>query len=80
MRYCYNCNRVTVGEYQVMITPLTEMKDTDPGKTPPMRVEKNVPDVPRKYRMPGSTPLTATIKPGDAMTIDLKGAVTLPSE
>jgi len=58
-------NRVAVGDYQVMITPLTEMKDTDPGKTPPMKVEKNVPDVPRKYRMPGSTPLTATVKQGE---------------
>jgi hypothetical protein len=58
-------NRVPVGDYQVMITPLTEMKDTDPGKTPPMKVEKNAPDVPRKYRMPGSTPLKATVVAGE---------------
>src|SRR5262245_47864232 len=36
-------NPVLVSDYQVMITPLTEMKDTDPGKTPPMKVEKNAP-------------------------------------
>ena len=54
-----------VGEYdRVEIKPLTEMKDTDPGKTPPSRVEKPAPNIPLKYRMQGTTPLKATVKPG----------------
>jgi hypothetical protein len=58
-------NPVEVRDYKVMITPMTEVVDTDPGKTPPMAMEKKAPDIPRKYRMPGSTPLTATVKAGD---------------
>ena len=54
-----------VGEYdRVEIKPLTEMKDTDPGKTPPSRVEKPAPNIPARYRMQGTTPLKATVKPG----------------
>src|SRR5690242_3126092 len=52
-----------VGEYdKVEIKPLTELKDTDPGKTPPSRVEKPAPNIPTKYRMQGTTPLKATVK------------------
>jgi hypothetical protein len=56
---------VEVRDYKVMINPLTEVVDTDPGKTPPMAMEKKAPDIPRKYRQPGSTPLTAAVKKGD---------------
>jgi hypothetical protein len=58
-------NPVEVRDYKVMITPLTEVVDTDPGKTPPMAIEKKAPDIPKRYRMPGSTPLTATVKTGE---------------
>jgi len=54
-----------IGEYdKVEIKPLMEMKDTDPGKTPPSKVEKTAPDIPAKYRQQGSTPLRASVKPG----------------
>ena len=53
------------GEYdRIEIKPLMEMKDTDPGKTPPSKVEKAAPNIPAKYRMQGTTPLKATVKPG----------------
>jgi hypothetical protein len=54
-----------IGDYdRVEIKPLTELKDTDPGKTPPSRVEKAAPDIPMKYRQQGTTPLKATVKAG----------------
>ena len=54
-----------VGDYgKVEIKPLMEMKDTDPGKTPPSKVEKAAPDIPAKYRQQGTTPLSASVKPG----------------
>ena len=56
---------VEVRDYQVMINPLTEVVDTDPGKTPPMAIEKKAPNIPKKYRMPGSTPLSAAVKAGE---------------
>ena len=56
---------VVVGEYdRVEIKPLMEMKDTDPGKTPPSKVEKPAPNIPAKYRQQGTTPLKATVKSG----------------
>ena len=56
---------VNVGEYVVEISPLMEMKDTDPGKTPPAPVEKAAPDIPRKYRQQGTTPFKGqTVKQG----------------
>jgi hypothetical protein len=64
---------VVVGEYVVTVTPLTVIVDTDPGKTPPTGVEKAAPDVPRKYRMQGSTPLKETVKEGkNEFNFDLK--------
>jgi hypothetical protein len=56
---------VALGEYVVEIKPLTEMKDTDPGKSPPAPVEKPAPDIPRKYRQQGTTPLKATVNAGE---------------
>jgi hypothetical protein len=53
-----------VGEYIVEIKPVTEMRDTDPGKSPPAPVEKNAPDIPKKYRMQGTTPLKAKVEAG----------------
>jgi len=53
-----------VGEYIVEIKPLVVIVDTDPGKSPPAPVEKPAPDIPRKYRMQGTTPLKATVKSG----------------
>jgi len=55
---------VAVGEYVVEIKPLMEIKDTDPGKSPPAPVEKAAPDIPKKYRMQGTTPLRASVKTG----------------
>ena len=56
---------VALGEYVVEVKPLMEMKDTDPGKSPPAPVEKKAPDIPRKYRMQGTTPLKATVQAGE---------------
>ena len=55
---------VAVGDYIVEISPLMELKDTDPGKTPPAPVEKNAPDIPKKYRQQGTSPLKAAVKQG----------------
>jgi hypothetical protein len=55
---------VVVGEYIVVITPPIHIVDTDPGKSPPAPVEKNMPNIPRKYRQQGSTPLRASVKEG----------------
>jgi hypothetical protein len=53
-----------VGEYVVEIKPLVVIVDTDPGKSPPAPVEKPAPDIPKKYRMQGTKPFTATVKSG----------------
>ena len=55
---------VVVGEYVVEIKPLVVIVDTDPGKSPPAPVEKKAPDIPRKYRQQGTTPLKASVKAG----------------
>ena len=55
---------VVVGEYVVEITPLVQIVDTDPGKSPPAPVEKPAPDIPMKYRQQGRTPLRANVKAG----------------
>src|SRR4029450_9183345 len=47
-------NGVVPGEYVVVINPLMEIVDTDPGKSPPAPVEKRAPDIPPKYRMQGT--------------------------
>lgn len=57
-------NPVLVGEYLVEIKPLVQIVDTDPGKSPPAPVEKAAPDIPKKYRMQGTTPLKAAVKAG----------------
>jgi hypothetical protein len=58
-------NGVVVGEYVVEISPLMELKDTDPGKSPPAPVEKAAPDIPKKYRQQGTTPFKGqTVKQG----------------
>jgi len=56
---------VAVGEYLVEITPLVQIVDTDPGKSPPAPVEKAAPDIPKKYRMQGTSPLKASVKAGE---------------
>ena len=56
--------RVLVGEYLVEIKPLVQIVDTDPGKSPPAPMEKPAPDIPKKYRMQGTTPLKASVKAG----------------
>ncbi len=60
----YAIEELVVGEYIVVVNPLMEMKDTDPGKSPPALVEKPAPNVPTKYRQQGLTPLKASIKEG----------------
>lgn len=55
---------IPIGEYLIVITPLIEVKDTDPGKSPPAPVEKYAPNIPQKYRMPGTTTLKAKVEPG----------------
>jgi hypothetical protein len=56
---------VAVGEYVVEIKPLVVIVDTDPGKSPPAPVEKAAKDIPKKYRMQGTTPLKASVKAGE---------------
>jgi hypothetical protein len=53
-----------LGEYTVVVTPPIEIVDTDPDKSPPAPVEKNMPNIPPKYRMQGTSPLRATVKAG----------------
>lgn len=55
---------VVVGEYLVVITPPVVIVDTDPGRSPPAPVEKNMPNIPAKYRMQGTTTLRAVVKTG----------------
>jgi hypothetical protein len=57
-------NPVAVGEYVVEIKPPVVTVDTDPGKSPPAPVEKAMKDIPKKYRMQGTTPLKASVKAG----------------
>ena len=60
----YTIPKLVVGEYILIVTPLMEMKDTDPGKSPPAPVEKPAPNIPVKYRQQGLTPLKTRIKEG----------------
>ena len=60
----FTISHLVVGEYIVIVTPLMEMKDTDPGKSPPAPVEKSAPNIPVKYRQQGLTPLKTPIKEG----------------
>ena len=55
---------VVVGDYLIEISPLMHIVDTDPGKSPPAPMEKPAPDIPKKYRMQGTSPLKATVKAG----------------
>src|SRR5262245_35062810 len=58
----YAIKKVKVGEYVVEVKPPIHIVDTDPGKSPPAPVEKNMPNIPMKYRQQGSTPLKPTVK------------------
>jgi hypothetical protein len=60
----YKVGGVVVGEYLVEIKPLWHVVDTDPGKSPPAPMEKPAPNIPKKYRMQGTTPLKASVKQG----------------
>lgn len=60
----YEMKKVVVGEYLVIVTPLVEIKDTDPGKSPAAPVEKPAKDIPVKYRQQGTTPLKAKVAEG----------------
>ncbi|HUP81879.1 MAG TPA: carboxypeptidase-like regulatory domain-containing protein [Pirellula sp.] len=60
----YAIPKLVVGDYIVIVTPLMEMKDTDPGKSPPAPVEKSAPNIPVKYRQQGLTPLKSAVKKG----------------
>ena len=60
----YTIPELVVGDYIVIVTPLMEMKDTDPGKSPPAPVEKSAPNIPVKYRQQGLTPLKSPVKKG----------------
>jgi hypothetical protein len=55
---------VDLGSYLVVITPPVEIVDTDPGKSPPAPVEKDMPDIPVAYRQQGTTTLNAEVKAG----------------
>jgi hypothetical protein len=70
----FDAGEVVAGEYVVVINPPMEMKDTDPGKSPPAPVEKNMPDIPQRYRQQGSTTLKAKVQPGenDPFVFDMK--------
>jgi hypothetical protein len=56
-------NGVPVGVYQVTVTPGLYLDNRDPT-TPPVQLEKKAPNIPRKYRTTGSTPLRADVKEG----------------
>jgi len=56
--------KLNVGEYVVVVTPPMHIVDTDPGKSPPAPVEKNVKNIPPKYRQQGTTPLKFKVAPG----------------
>ena len=69
----YAIPKVVVGEYQIVVAPLTVIMDTDPGKSPPSPVEKAAPDIPMKYRQEGTTPLKYAVKSGtNDFDIELK--------
>lgn len=69
----YAIPKLVVGEYLVIVTPLMEMKDTDPGKSPPAPVEKPAPNIPVKFRQQGLTPLKTPIKEGkNEFQIDMR--------
>jgi hypothetical protein len=53
-----------LGNYIVVINPPVIIVDTDPGKSPPAPVEKDMPEIPQMYRMQGTTTLKAEVKPG----------------
>jgi len=53
-----------VGQYLVVITPPVTIVDTDPGKSPPAPVEKDMPEIPQRYRMQGTTTFKVEVKPG----------------
>jgi hypothetical protein len=57
-------NKLNVGEYVVVVTPPIHIVDTDPGKSPPAPVEKNVKNIPPKYRQQGLTPLKFKVEAG----------------
>jgi hypothetical protein len=62
-----------VGEYVVVVTPPIIIVDTDPGKSPPAPVEKDMPNIPPNYRMQGTTILKASVKPGpNEINFDMK--------
>lgn len=54
-----------VAEYLVTVSPLAEMVDNDPGKTPPAPVEMAAPNIPMKFRRQATTPLRAKIAEGE---------------
>ena len=55
---------MVVGDYQVAITPPIVIDNSDP-RTPPSEVEKKVADIPQPYRLLETSPLKATVKPGE---------------
>ena len=64
---------LVVGDYGVMITPLTHIVDLEPGKTPPVDVEKPAPDIPKKYRRQETSALKAQVKEGkNVFDFDMK--------
>jgi len=70
----FDCGEVVAGEYVVVVNPPMVMVDTDPGKTPPSPEEKNMPNIPRKFRAQGSTTLKAKVEMGGNhdFTFDMK--------
>jgi hypothetical protein len=65
--------RLPVGEYVVVISPLMQIVDTDPGKSPPAPVEKPAANIPKQYRQQGTTPLRASVKEGkNELNFDMK--------
>lgn len=56
--------KLVVGEYIAVVSPPMHIVDTDPGKSPPAPVEKNVKNIPVKYRQQGTTPFKFPVKEG----------------
>jgi hypothetical protein len=55
---------LAVGEYKVSVFPPLVINSSDP-RTPPVTEYKKVNNIPGKYHIPATSPLTATIQEGD---------------
>ncbi|MBI3465935.1 MAG: carboxypeptidase regulatory-like domain-containing protein [Planctomycetes bacterium] len=61
-----------LGNYKVTVMPEMELDASDP-KTPPVMKDKPAPNIPKKYRLPRTSDLTAAVKEGEnELNFDMK--------